>query len=509
MARSVSFASPSIPVVSNITGEPAAEELCSPDYWVRHVRETVRFADGARWLDAQGVGSFLEIGPDGVLSAMTAECLRHSRVAADGDDGDVPAVAPVLKAGRPETFSLVCALAEMWTNGMPVDWAAILRESGGRWVGLPTYPFQRRRYWLESSTTPQRSAGGHKDAAQQQEVASNGFWDAVEREDLVGLLDTLQVDDEEQRLSLGALLPSLSAWRRRSRAHSLISSWRYQVQWRPIVAAAARALSGTWLVVVPAMLVEDRWVSAVIDALEERGVAVVPVRFDEVGDPREALALRLREALDGLPDPGGVEGVISLLALQERCHPVCGSVTEGLAGTAALVQALGDAGVMAPLWLVTRGAVSVAPADVIRSPIQAQAWGLGLVVGLEHPERWGGMIDLPESFDERVGSLLVGMLAGAGGEDQLAVRGAGLFARRVVRSPSGEDPATGTWSSPVGTVLVTGGTGGLGAHVARWLARCGAEHLLLVSRRGADAPGAAELQAERREFGRGGLDRGV
>jgi acyl transferase domain-containing protein len=494
VARGMSFAPPSVPVVSNITGGPAQQDLCSPEYWVRHVRETVRFADGVRWLGAHGVGSFLEIGPDGVLSAMTGECLRSPSPAEPGDD---PAVAPALRAGRPETPSLVRALAELWTHGMPVDWATILRESGGSLTELPTYPFQRERYWLASSTAPRRLVDVRPAAdVQAGEATANGFWDAVEREDLAGLLDTLQVDDEERRSSLTALLPSLSAWRRRSCARSLIGSWRYQVHWKPIVPASAPALAGAWLIVLPATFGEDRWACALIDHLRECGAQVTPVQLEQVDGAREGLAQRLRDAATGPPGDAGVEGVISLLALDERPHQVCESVPQGLAGTVALIQALGDADVTAPLWLVTRGAVSVASSDAIRSSIQAQAWGLGLVAGLEHPQRWGGVVDLPNTFDERVGALLAGTLVNRDGDDQVAIRGAGVFARRVVRSPTVEDTVADAWNPPAGTVLITGGTGGLGAHVARWLARCGAEHLLLVSRRGDDAPAAAELRAE-------------
>jgi NADP-dependent 3-hydroxy acid dehydrogenase YdfG/acyl carrier protein len=119
---------------------------------------------------------------------------------------------------------------------------------------------------------------------------------------------------------------------------------------------------------------------------------------------------------------------------------------------------------------------------------------LGRVAALEHPDRWGGLIDLPAVLDDRVAELLAGVLAGDGAEDQLAVRADGVFARRLARAPLPTTPAE-PWQ-PRGTVLVTGGTGGLGARMARWLAEHGAEHLVLVSRRGPAAPGAEELRAE-------------
>jgi acyl transferase domain-containing protein/acyl carrier protein len=504
VAQSVSFQAPRVPVISNLTGGPAGEELCSPEYWVRQVRETVRFADGVRWLSDQGVGSFLELGPDGVLSAMAVDCVGDRDV--EGGRGAVVAVA-VLKRERPEVLSLIAALAEMWVCGGPVDWAAMLQESGARRVELPTYAFQRRRHWLQSAPVPGlgQAAGGA--AASDRQLlgdAEAGFWEAVEREDLEELLGALQVEGAEQRSFLGALLPSLSAWRRRSRERSTLSGWRYQVQWKPIAPQPVPALAGTWLVVVPAMAREDRWIAAVVDALEEWGARVVRVPVDEAGVARKELARALREAtldsspgsLEQPPTATPVAGVLSLLALEEQHDHACASVPQGLATTVVLVQALGDAEVQAPLWMITNGAVSIAPSERLRSPIQAQSWGLGAVVGLEYPKQWGGLIDLPEALNERVLELVVGMLAGTSGEDQLAVRGAGIFARRVVRARDRVDATAGAWKPPRGTVLITGGTGGLGAHVARWLARGGAEHLLLVSRRGEEAPGARKLREE-------------
>ncbi|GAB1818045.1 SDR family NAD(P)-dependent oxidoreductase [Herbidospora sp. RD11066] len=145
----------------------------------------------------------------------------------------------------------------------------------------------------------------------------------------------------------------------------------------------------------------------------------------------------------------------------------------------------------AKTWVVTSGAVSTGKADRVDHPERAQLWGLGGVAALELPESWGGLIDVPEELDDRAAARLVAVLAGD--EDQVAIRAGGVFARRLVHAP--KPASTGSWT-PRGTVLITGGTGALGAHAARWLARNGAEHLILVSRRGPDAPGAAELAEE-------------
>ncbi len=150
----VAFAAPRIPIVSNVTGGLLSiEEVCSAGYWVRHVREPVRFCDGVRCVEAQGAGSFLELGPDGVLSAISQECLV-------GDGGGV--AVSVLRGERPEAEALFGALAEVWVRGADVDWSGVFEGSGARRVGLPTYAFQRERYWLEDS----RGAGDMASAGQ-------------------------------------------------------------------------------------------------------------------------------------------------------------------------------------------------------------------------------------------------------------------------------------------------------------------------------------------------------
>ncbi|WP_422070518.1 SDR family NAD(P)-dependent oxidoreductase [Streptomyces orinoci] len=139
----LSFNAPQIPVVSNVTGTLAtAEELCSPDYWVRHVRQAVRFADGMTYLSAQGVAKFLELGPDGILSGMGQQSVSESAV-----------FASVLRKDRPEAQTLTTALGTMHAHGTDLDWEGIFDGRAAKRVALPTYAFQHQRYWLEASAS--------------------------------------------------------------------------------------------------------------------------------------------------------------------------------------------------------------------------------------------------------------------------------------------------------------------------------------------------------------------
>jgi pimaricinolide synthase PimS1 len=143
LAAGLSFAEPSIPIVSNVTGELAGKELQSPDYWVSQVRATVRFADGVRFLLDGGVTQLLELGPDSVLSGMAHECL-------DEREDDRVVIAAGLRARRPQARSLLGLLAQAHVDGVEVDWSAFFGAREATRVGLPTYAFQRRRYWLSA-----------------------------------------------------------------------------------------------------------------------------------------------------------------------------------------------------------------------------------------------------------------------------------------------------------------------------------------------------------------------
>ncbi|MGW1054580.1 SDR family NAD(P)-dependent oxidoreductase [Streptomyces sp. NPDC002521] len=136
------YAEPKLPVVSTVTGAPVTDELCDPEYWVEHVRARVRFHDAVRALADAGVRTFLEIGPDAVLSAMGPDCT----------DAPGTAFLPVLRRERPEAREAAAALAAAHARGVPVDWQRHFAALGGRRIGLPYYPFQRRRFWLEQST---------------------------------------------------------------------------------------------------------------------------------------------------------------------------------------------------------------------------------------------------------------------------------------------------------------------------------------------------------------------
>ncbi|MFF4345223.1 type I polyketide synthase [Kitasatospora sp. NPDC001540] len=143
VAEAVAYRAPRIPVVSTVTGAPAAgDDLCSADYWVRHARGAVRFADAVRAMAADGVRTFVELGPDAVLSALGARCVEAAGEAA------APVFVPSCRRDRPEAPALLAALALLHARGAGVRWPALLGGAPGG-LDLPTYAFQHRRFWLD------------------------------------------------------------------------------------------------------------------------------------------------------------------------------------------------------------------------------------------------------------------------------------------------------------------------------------------------------------------------
>ncbi|WP_086666086.1 type I polyketide synthase [Lentzea kentuckyensis] len=424
-----------VPWLSTVTGDWVDPLSLDGGYWYENLRNTVRLHDAIRLLAEQGHGVFVECSPHPVLTMGIQDTVEACGVQA--------AVLGTLRRDDDSETRVLTSLAEAFVRGVEVDWGQVI--PAGPSAELPTYPFQHERFW--PSRTP----------AVALDTVEGEFWAAVERADVASLAGELDVDEDV----LAEVVPRLASWRQRRNTSSTVDSWRYRVTWTQLPSARLAAPRGNWLVVVPQ---DDPWADSVVVSLRDL------MSVEVVGQTQ--IAARL------VSEPPA--GVLSLSATAES--------------TVDLVQALSNTGVEVPLWCLTRGAVSVGGGDRVTSPDQAAVWGLGRVAALEYPRWWGGLIDLPVELDADAAGAVAGVLAAGDGEDQVAVRASRVYGRRLVHAPV---PAGGGQSwQPRGTVLVTGGTGGVGAEVARWLAGQGAEHLVLLSRRGQDAPGAGELAEE-------------
>ncbi|MGV9249743.1 SDR family NAD(P)-dependent oxidoreductase, partial [Streptomyces sp. NPDC003710] len=464
-----------VPLYSTVTGEVLDGTELTADYWFENCRRPVGFEPVVRRLLSDGFGVFVESSSHPVLALSVEET-------AESAESD-PIVIGTLRRDQGGLERFYSSLGELHVRGVRVDWTPAFAGTTARRVELPTYAFQRRRYWVEATAERDTTSA---------DAIETAFWETVDREDLESLASTLGVDAGP----LGAVLPALASWRRSSRPDPELDSLRYRAAWQAVGDPLPTALTGTWLVAVPAAAEGSPLVRSVVLALEDSGARTLTLVV-EPGADRQGLTGRLRETTDGQPP----SGVLSLLPLDGTADESRPALPHGLAGTLLLLQALSDAGFDRRVWSVTRGAVATGGVDRVEDPVQAQVWGLGEVARLEVPHLWAGVVDLPGAPTQRDLARLTAVLGGAGEESRLAVRPHGLFARRLVRAPRGSGgAATGRWE-PRGTVLITGGTHGPGAHLARRLAGSGAEHLLLTAAPGAPSDGAEDLVAELRALG--------
>ncbi|NML53649.1 SDR family NAD(P)-dependent oxidoreductase [Streptomyces sp. R302] len=511
VAGGLDFASPTVPIVSNVTGRLLTdEEARSPEYWADHIRRAVRFHDGLRTLWSEGVDTCLELGPDAVLTAMaqagldepdasdTAETTDATDAWSAPGEAGVADRAPLLIAtqrrGRPQARTLVEAMARAYASGATgTPWQALFEGTGAGHVDLPAYAFQHERYWLEHTVA---HGDGPADGGPE-----SRFWTAVRERDLAGLRDLLGPGTAD---ALADAVPALAEWSEDSVRRSAADQWHYREAWWPIEEPVDTALTGTWLIVEPPGDGTSGLADGVGTALAGRGAHPVRVVVDPARADRASVARQLAEAAGD----GPLAGVVSLLALDETPFDGRPAVSRGTTATLLLIQACADAAADAGpdtpaayprLWLVTRGAVGTGGQDRPSRPAQAQVWGLARTAALEHPRLLGGTVDLPAAPDPDAPRRLAAVLAAPGDEDELAVRPSGTFVRRLVRAAAGR-PGGAAWT-PRGTALVTEGTWGIGARVARRLAGLGAAHLLLTHAPGTEPLGVEETVAGLRALG--------
>ena len=611
VAEGLTYREPEIPIVSmsGLGADPA-----TPDHWCDQVGATVRFADAVTALHEAGVRTFLEVGPDGTLSALGRNLLEEA--------GDV-AFVPAMRRDRPEPIAVADAIGTLHTRGVPVGWRDVL--AGGRAVTLPTYAFDHQRCWLEPRTsghpllgaaiavagtddslfTGRLSVATHpwladhrvggiivvpgaalvETALQAGERLAYPVLDELTLESplVVPERDGVDVqvavgapDDEGRRplriharvenggwtrIATGAIAEAaavpaadLAAWPPED-AEPVAVRDRYaelaalgldygpvfqglQAVWRrgeeifaEVDLPEGTAVEGFGL--HPALLdsalhavgageegetaeLPFSWSQVMVHATGATGARVRVTRedgavrvalADERGLPLATVgALTTRpvdaERLGGGPARDDLFHLawarlsVTSPAADRRFHVLeCARPDLDVPGAtralthdvlARVQEVLAGDGTDTMLVVVTRGAVAV-EAKERADPAAAAVWGLVRSAQAEHPGTFV-LVDIDGGDDALIRA------AAASGHDELAIRRGEVFVSRLVRSRAGETPAV--WA-PDGTVLVTGGTGGLGAVLARHLVTAhGVRRLVLTSRRGPRAPGASELVEE-------------
>jgi acyl transferase domain-containing protein/surfactin synthase thioesterase subunit/acyl carrier protein len=499
-ARDVAWAAPRIPFVSNLTGATIAS--LDARYWRDHARFAVRFADGVRACDALGCDVFLEIGPGSTLLGVASQVLAPS--------GRV--FVPSLSRQKPDWQALLEALQTLYLEGLPIDWEAVHRGSERRRCPLPTYPFQRKRFWVEDVHVESIAPSPAREV--RREAARAAATDIVERRPH-GALAVLRREQPEAE-ALPVALQARPAPRSEAR-----TEWLHRVQWEecPRAPQSLATTARSWIVFSDEAGVGE----ALAGALAARGDQCHLVhagrefgRSPAGGWTVDASRLdhfqrliRVAGAASSAP-PGGVAYLWALDTppLAEMAPDQLQAAQASSAGAALLLaRALGEArnagSFAGRLHLLTRNAQRVAPDDPPTEALQGMLWGFGRTLALERRDIWGGLIDLPAdgTAARAVIEHLVAALREPDAEDQIAFRTGRRFGARLVPfAPAADHDAVPVFRDDA-TYLITGGLGMIGLRTARWLIeREGVRSLVLAGRGGAQGA-AVEVVEQLRHRG--------
>lgn len=427
----VRFGALEVPMLSSTTGGWATGgDLTSADYWVRHLRQTVRFTDAAAAALAEPGTVVIEVGPGQSLGPLLELA-----------EAPYPPSAILYSGVRPrdpadEMGAMLASFGGLWAQGAPIDWSKAVAATGRR-VSLPTYAFEKQRHWIAPGTGPV----------------------------------TAEQADDAPELSRTADL----------------SNWIETTHWveTPRPARPAQAAVKRWLVLAG----DDPVSHALVENLRANGARPFVVRpgegFREIGDGFELRFDRaedfdaLAEALGEIPDR-----IISLLALSPA------TAKQAFDGSYLLARMLqmADAGDGCRLVMAASGSVSVEGEPVTR-PRDAMQIGIARVAPREVPGLQTALIDIaPDMAPAQAAQALIEEADLDDPVDQVAVRDGRRFT--LQRRDAPRPPATAVPSRlrRGGAYLITGGTGGIGRELALWLASAVGARIGLLSRHAAEDP---------------------
>ena len=418
VAESVAYQLPQIELISNVTGTTATAEIATADYWVNHVIAPVRFAEGMKTLQ-QKCNIFLEVGSKPILLGMG----RSNLSAKDKHDF---LWLPSLRPKKQDWQQILQSLASLYVSRVAINWQNVARGNSVQKIALPTYPFQRQSYWLTQAVNNNSKLEVYL-PSDRQSRSQLDYYQVEWQMCLEELNSKLQLDRDRTWLIIGedALSRQLEAQLERQQQ--------------------------------PCLVVSDCAASRRHRQIDSNNLTKI---FSQYQIDR---IIYLAGLDNPTVDPAGIENY-----QQQHCRNVL-----------TLIQALVKNSLAVPVWLATRG--NQLDANLSASAIASSClWGLGKAIAIEHPECWGGIVDLADKPEPNEADSLLRIIARQGKEDRIVIRQDKVYLPRLQQTKL-DSPQT-IDLNPAGAYLVTGGLGSLGLQVAHWLTERGAKNLILLGR---------------------------
>jgi acyl transferase domain-containing protein/acyl carrier protein len=487
LANQINYSIPKIKLISNLTGLVAGEEIATAAYWCNHITNAVQFA---RSMDlAQGYEVFVEIGPKPILLGMGRQCLNQNQ----------RLWLPSLRPNQDDWQVMLESLAQLYLKGSAIDWRCFDVPYYYQRQQLPTYPFERHRYWVDVKANNQTSNN-----SQGLDINQTAIVNLIQQGNIEQLTQELSTEfSVAQTQYLPKFLEVLVKKHQQQLKSTSIQDWLYQLEWQlqPRHQNSEKQLNrnGIWLIFADSQGLGQ---SLALE-LEREGNTCLLVYAGEsyqhlstgswsinpscITDFQRLLAeSNLGEiALQGVIHLWSLETTLvdldlSTSTLEQAQILSCGSALH-------LIQTLTkqnnlDGEISLPrLWLITRGVISVDSTNsTLPGVFQSPLWGMGKVLTLEHPQLWGGMVDLPPEPMENEAIALLTEILDSQAEDYLALRSQKRYVARL--QPSNIKQPQMMVLSANSTYLITGGLGALGLKVAQWMVEQGARYLVLTGR---------------------------
>ncbi|MBD2438979.1 SDR family NAD(P)-dependent oxidoreductase [Nostoc sp. FACHB-110] len=486
VANQITYYQPQIPIISNVTGQLADEQISTAKYWVNHIQQTVQFAQGMETLAQQGYEVFLEIGAKPTLLGMGRECLPDS----------ASLWLPSLRPGMPEWKQLLESLADLYVAGIEIDWLAFAGDAPQQKVPLPNYPFQRQRYWLD---TPSPQPKTESVSVEQSQTPITKLLNQGNTQDLVQLLQQAGNFSPEHLQLLPEILAVLVKEHQQHLIPENIRDFCYEIVWRNqgniqsirpnntelgscLIFAdrqgIGQELAGLWRQQKPCTLVYPGTEYKKIRDQEIIINPALPEDFQRLFREHTATNQAPCQKVIYLWNLDTIAAnALSLNDLETASQLVCG-------GVLSLLQSLINQGFSRPpsLWLVTKGAQPVKGESTLSGLAQATVWGLGKVITNEHPEFNCTLVDLDPDGKYNTQHLWAEICSHQpnSSENRLAFRHGQRYVNRIARKQ--EIVKQSLEIKTDATYLITGGLGEIGLLIAKWLVEHGAKHLVLVGR---------------------------
>ena len=493
IATEITYNSPQIPLCSNVTGEWIETEIATPQYWVNHIRQPVQFAKSMATLYQQGYKLFLEIGAKPTLLGMGCQCLPD----------EVGLWLPSLRQEQGNWQELLQSLGQLYVRGIAVDWHSFDQDYRRHRLHLPTYPWQRQRYWPKNVGSEEVNNKGLSTFGSST-TKNTPTIELLQRGNTQSLIEQLEQSgkfSEDDKKLIPKMLEVLIQQHQQQSLALSIKDWFYEIEWRSderknTLPTKTAKTPTHWLIFADRRGLGQQ-LQTHLQARGDAGTLVFPGKtYEQLTEQTYQIDPNNHRDFQQLiaSVKGTLQGVIHLWSLDANDFDILTATDleaisqKNCGSTLHLVQVLLTAELpnSPQLYLITQGAVAVNTDGLLSGLAQSPLWGLGKVITLEHPELQTILVDLdPQAIDTTIPALFEELTALASDdlfENQIAYRNKIRYVPRLARySKTSILPKPVTFRDDA-TYLITGGLGGLGLMVADWMVSQGVKHLVLVGR---------------------------